>query len=130
MRPDVSGPESSLAAGGEWTEGMGEGSALLALAMGRSGCFESCGGGLGADAGVSQVRGRCGASGSLCQGWGTDQEAGLEGMGTRWAQGPSLEPQDPAAVGRGWSSRSAGSSVLGTAGACQTGSTGRQKVGR
>lgn len=79
MRPDVSGPESSLAAGGEWTKGMGEGSALLALAMGRSGCFESCGGGLGADAGVSQVRGRCGAGGSLCQGWGTDQEAGLEG---------------------------------------------------
>lgn len=58
---------------------MREGSTSLALAVERSGCFESCDRGLSTDSGVSQVRGHCRVGGIFCQGWGTGQEVGLEG---------------------------------------------------
>ena len=45
----MGGQGFSRAAGKEWTEGVKEGSATLALAVESTGCFESYDGGLNAD---------------------------------------------------------------------------------
>lgn len=79
----MGGQGFSRAAGKEWTEGVKEGSAMLALAVESTGCFESYDGGLNADSdGGGWGVGIMGWVASLAKGGGTDQGAGL---GARWA---------------------------------------------
>lgn len=93
----MSSRESSLAAGEEWTQGVREHSAVLALTVERSGCFKSCGRDLSVDSGVSQVRGHHRWVGSFARAEALVRKQDWRAvnhlqMGTRWAQGPSLGP--------------------------------------